>query len=152
MSEINALLEPLGKPLSELIGHSVRMRTTGKSTDGSKYVATFSGTYLGVARDDSTREPMHVFGGGDINGIAQGCHGFPALDAEVTFEYGATELIRAFRAGEPFEIDGLPACPKCLAECDTYASDDAPDDTADSWICTECGAHGTVGPRACEEV
>lgn len=147
-TEFRSLLDPRGKPLSELIGQRVKMRCVGTLENGGTYSSTSSGIYLGIACDDETQEPMHLFGDGEINGIPQAEHGFPARETEpLTFNYGATELIRAFHAGEPFEIDGLPACPKCLNECGTWA-EDGESDEPDQWQCTTCGASGIIGKPA----
>jgi len=56
-----------------IIGTVVRVRSVGTG-----YESFSSGTYEGIVRSEWDGEPIHFFTGGEINGTAQGCHGFPA--------------------------------------------------------------------------
>lgn len=78
-----------------VIGKSVRYTTTGPWGDASG-----SGTYLGVALDEEDRVPYHYFVDGEVNGLAQGAHGFPAKPGTpLTTPLTPTALIRGARKG-----------------------------------------------------
>lgn len=78
-----------------VIGRRVSGRTEGHHVgSGAPYNATWSGIYLGVVRSDHDGEPMHLFADGEINGIRQSCHGFPAVGRSVTRPEGSTYVVR----------------------------------------------------------
>lgn len=55
------------------IGHHVTIRQTIHGRESFS-----SGTYQGVRPSEHTGKPVHVFTDGEINGIPQGIHAFPA--------------------------------------------------------------------------
>lgn len=64
------------------------------SSKGPWYTATWSGVYLGVARDVDG-EPCHYLADGEINGSAQRSFGHLAHDgAALTFDGSGTALIQ----------------------------------------------------------
>lgn len=71
-------------------GQHVTGTSHGVRDNGSTYDGTFSGTYLGIVRSDHDGALIHLFVDGDINGIAQPSHGFPATAREA--DVGARAL------------------------------------------------------------
>lgn len=96
--ETHTMLYPLGHAAlsDDLVGQRVNLRSDGVTVSGSSYSALLSGLYLGVVRSDHTNEPMHLFVDGEVNGIPQTSHGFPALDwpDEWPTLKGSTEAVR----------------------------------------------------------
>lgn len=66
-------------------------RTEGIREDGEPFSANWSGTYLGIVRDDGTGDPMHLFVDGQINGEPQTCFSHPAkIDPAATLSSSTT--------------------------------------------------------------
>lgn len=126
MRETYTLLEPLGKPLSELVGKRVRVLIVGART------STASGIYLGVVRSDHDGQPMHLFADGEINGIAQRCHGFPALDwpDEWPTLKGSTYVMREWETHKAEDEVSLYYVTGVAGE--TYPGDDYLRDTSEA--------------------
>lgn len=129
------------------------------TTTGPWGTATGSGVYLGVALDEEDRVPYHYFADGEVNGLSQGSHGFPAAPGTpLTTELTPTALIRGWERvvwlhdGDVHEVqtneDGDELCPKCGHDDVATWADDGESDEADWWGCETfsggCGATGAV--------
>lgn len=78
-----------------VVGEHVRYESTGPD-----WTTCGSGIYIGVALDEESGLPYHYFVDGEIGGLAQTCHGFPAEPrTPVTTDLTPTELIHQQQRG-----------------------------------------------------
>lgn len=82
-----------------VIGERVSGRSETPQDDGTVFVATWDGLYLGVHTSDWDGEPIHLLVDGQIAGISQRCFGHPAPGLAVTSVLNSTQAVRAYQAG-----------------------------------------------------